>query len=435
MKALDNQEFTQIVIALQTLVGAQLQEVWQSDSEVGLGFYHERKIHWLWFDLNPRAPMILQFFDRPPIRPKQTKPLLLFIKAHFVGKRLLNISTQANSGRILTFEFFSTEEPHAIEVRLFPHGANILPRAGKRQVSLFKVQESPEGAFQVSQHKEEAHPSRSWDEIQAEWQAENLQGPGKAGGASQKTSAIERAEHDWQRQIEKKQSALGKMQADLERKKQTSWSELGEWLKVHQTTDLPSDAPSEWRELIHRDESFAWNIENCFKKAKSNARKLGEAEQRITQVRDEILKLQSQGPRLPTNSSPQTKKKTLLEAADVRGRQFKPAPDLDAYIGKSGADNLALLRKAQAFDYWLHLRDHPGAHAILRRTRTRNVTDAEFQHLGRWVVQESLHKSAEQLKGEHFDMLIVECRYVRPIKGDKLGRVNYKNDRVMSIHF
>ena len=63
------------------------------------------------------------------------------------------------------------------------------------------------------------------------------------------------------------------------------------------------------------------------------------------------------------------------------------------------------------------------------------VTDGEFLQAGQWVIEQSLGARASEHKGERFDMLIVECRFVRPIKGDRLGRVNYANDRVMSVRY
>jgi hypothetical protein len=63
------------------------------------------------------------------------------------------------------------------------------------------------------------------------------------------------------------------------------------------------------------------------------------------------------------------------------------------------------------------------------------VTDAELIEAGRWVIEQSLGRRADELVGEKHDLLIVECRYVRPIKGDKLGRVHYTHDRVLSVRF
>jgi hypothetical protein len=71
----------------------------------------------------------------------------------------------------------------------------------------------------------------------------------------------------------------------------------------------------------------------------------------------------------------------------------------------------------------------------MRRARSRQVTDQEFLEAGRWVVEQSLGRRANELHGERHDLLIVECRYVRPIKGDRLGRVHYTHDRVLTIRF
>ena len=61
------------------------------------------------------------------------------------------------------------------------------------------------------------------------------------------------------------------------------------------------------------------------------------------------------------------------------------------------------------------------------------VSDQELRLAGVKVAEQSTKKRAAELKGETYDLLIVECRYVRPIKGDKNGRVHYTNDRVLRL--
>ncbi len=103
-----------------------------------------------------------------------------------------------------------------------------------------------------------------------------------------------------------------------------------------------------------------------------------------------------------------------------------------AYCGKSAADNLALLRQAKAWDYWLHLRDYPGAHAIIHRQRDQLISEGEIFEVAEWVAKESL-SSKSLLVGQKIAIVMVECRFVRPIKGDKLGRVTYHSERTLSF--
>ena len=427
-------ELAQIAVSLQALVGAQLQDCVQSATEAGLGFYHDRKMVWLWFDLSPQRPLIVQFLNTPPVRRKIARPLTLFIKSRFVGRRLESVRADLSRGRVLIFSFFraadeKTTAPFVIEAHLIPHATNLIAIDGKSTVAESKPKELP---VQIFTEQRVELIVRTWDEIATIWRELQTTAVTKQAN-SQLTDAAQR-EKKYQKAIEKKRSALERMAEELALKTSGKHRELGEWLKAHHSLEVPA----EWRDLIDMEKSFSWNIEHAFHRAKENERKSDGTRARIALVQNELQKLEKSGPAkfdLPTKGGGQKPAESLLARAAARGRKHQIAPDLDVYIGKSASDNLAILRKAQAFDLWLHLRDHPGAHAILRRTRGRNVTDQELQEAGRWVLEQSLGLRVKDMKGERFDLLIVECRFVRPIKGDKLGRVNYTNDRVMTNRY
>lgn len=290
---------------------------------------------------------------------------------------------------------------------------------GRSQVAENKPKELPPHTFT----EREEPVVRSLEQMTEEWVAQQ-----QAKTPQAHTDAAAR-EKKFKKAVEKKTAALDRMREELAEKTSNVHRELGEWLKTHGTID---GAPGP----VNKDESLAWNIEHAFHKAKENERKAEGTRARIAQVTQELIDLQKQGARsfdLPVKGVSAKQRESLLAKAAARGRRHQVGEDLEVYIGKSAADNLAILRKAQPFDLWLHLRDFPGSHAILRRTRGRNVTDQELCEAGEWVVEQSLGKRAQP--GERYDMLIVECRYVRPIKGDKLGRVNYSNDRVLSLRY
>lgn len=430
MKALDLNEVQQIVIDLQTLVGAQLQEVFQSGENVALGFYHERSIQWLWFDLNAVTPVVVRLPILPKLYKKEIKPLTLFIRSHFTGSRLKAVKTSPELGRVFELHFASG----VLQARLFPRGQNFIATAEDKSVSFDKVKE-----LQLSGPTEvqpEAREPRAWEAIESEWKVlRKIDRPSKV--AIQSNDHVAQAEKQFRKDLDKKQKALEKMKDDLSAKQNPIFREVGEFLKGLMPSEFPQAVPAGFTLIIDKSATLSENIEALFKKAKDNERKQQGTTERISKLESEINDLRVRGPQVKKDLTNQAgiKKKTLLEAASARGRKFQISDDLEAYIGKSATDNLALLRKAQPFDYWLHLRDYPGTHAILRRTRNRIVTDEELQQIGKWVVQQSLHKTPEQLADTRFDVLLVECRYVRPIKGDKLGRVNYTNDRVFVVRF
>lgn len=432
MKSLDLNEVQQIVIDLQTLVGAQLQEVFQSGSNLALGFYHDRAISWLWFDLNAVTPLVVRLDKIPKQFKKEIKPLTLFVRSHFTGSRLKAVTTSPELGRVFELHFASG----VLQARLFPRGQNFIATAEEKSVSLEKVKElQASGPSEVAYEQREP---RAWTDIETEWKKINRLDGSKPSENKTEGDAIAQAERQFKKDLEKKEKALSRMKEDLASKRNPIFREAGEFLKTISPSNFPEDVPEEYLSVINKRDSLSKNIETLFKRAKDNERKLEGSLARIAKLETEINDLRIKGPQAnrKTNLNQSgVKKKTLLEAASARGRKLHLADDLEVYIGKSAADNLALLRKAQPFDYWLHLRDYPGTHAILRRTRNRLVNDNELQQVGKWVVEQSLHKTPDELSDQKFDVLLVECRYVRPIKGDKLGRVNYSNDRVFVVRF
>ncbi|MCM2280710.1 MAG: hypothetical protein NDI61_02555 [Bdellovibrionaceae bacterium] len=449
MQALRDMELVDIASRLQALVGAQLQEAVQSATELGLGFYHDRRMVWLWFDLSPKRPLVLWFDEIPPgPRPKQVKPILLFARAHLLGRRLCSVAMNVEMGRVLEFEFYDAEgRPFQLEARLFPHGANLTITADAKSIRFFKPKDVPMKPLARAPQTEAGLASqtavRTWEEIREEWLAEKVLRAPQSGGTGAGTSAegeAELARQAFERAVLKKSQAVEKLRADLDAKADPVWREAGEWAKAG---DM-QEAPEHLRRCFDLSKSLAWNIEHCFKKAKDNERKLTGTRERLRILESELADLRARGAEAYRATALQQARRTrgergsgqrssLLEKSGARGRTLVVGEDLEAYIGKSAADNLALLRRAQPHDLWLHLRDYPGAHAILRRPKGRNVTDAELNEVGRWVVLQSLRKSESELAGGRYDMILAECRHVRPIKGDALGRVHYQNDRLYVV--
>jgi predicted ribosome quality control (RQC) complex YloA/Tae2 family protein len=487
MKPLSHLEVIKIANDLQTLVGAQFQECLQNETQIALGFYMQQRLVWLLIDLNPLRPVIVRRHGPVPLKKKITRPLSLFIRSRFLGRRVASVQADELAGRVLRIAFHRAKEEErsdlpVLELRLFAHGQNLIAIDGKAQVAEKKPKDLVPSIMLPTDLQTQ---SRSWQEIETEYGAElaALRSPaatiiaaGKgetdcdAGPVKAQTkvlgATVSATDSATERAVAKKKKALEKMREDLSHKTSGVYRLVGDWIKTHMSLEVPD----EWRECIDVKRSVTENIELAFSRAKDNERKIEGARARIVLLESELKSLlrqdqsQSQDPDLAANStahsvhsaaksshSKNTKKgnqnanggkptaaegaNSLLARAAAKGRRHKIADDLDVYIGKSAADNLAILRRAQSFDYWLHLRDQPGSHAILRRARGRLVKDVEFIEAGKWVVEQSLGRRSLDLQGERHDLLIVECRFVRPIKGDRLGRVNYSNERVITLRF
>jgi predicted ribosome quality control (RQC) complex YloA/Tae2 family protein len=200
------------------------------------------------------------------------------------------------------------------------------------------------------------------------------------------------------------------------------------------------EVPSVWTALIDPAQSLAMNIERSFKKAKENDAKIQGTSSRLQELEKEFQDL-SLIPPQDWYREQKEKKDRRRELSvkgpklEIKARRLDLTDEVHAYFGRSGADNLKLLRRARAWDYWVHLKDEPGSHGIVFRPKNKEIDVAQWRVVGAKLVEFSLGEKAKSRKGDRFEMLICEVRHVKPIKGDRLGRVNYQNEKVLGFSF
>lgn len=423
-----------LATALNEWVGAQLQSVEvEADAParakgavyprtLRLGFYLQGQTKWALVDYHKLAPALIVFPDGRsprPLKKKMRRPLELFLRSHFVGRRLRAVGVHMDFGRVVDL-FFDPDESGGIrklEINLAPHERNVLAEAGEKSLSEFK----PTDGVSFSRPLSPISRSRTVIEIFNEWWGsdpiDGTRNDRLETGASRGAKPMRASEYE----IEKKKKALEKVRAEIEAKVQSPARHVGEWIKANQTLDVPS----EWRALIKKSETLPEAVERLFREAKLNERKIDGTRARAAQLEKEIVDLES-------GHFQERVRDRLLESAEAKGRKFDIASDLTLYLGKSAKENISILRKAQPFDLWLHLRERPGAHGILRRPRGRVVSDQELLLAGVKVAEQSLKKRATEMRGEAFDLLVAECRFVRPVKSQP-GLVNYSNERTLRL--
>lgn len=199
------------------------------------------------------------------------------------------------------------------------------------------------------------------------------------------------------------------------------YSQVGEWLKINRSLSVPE----RFKNFVDVKKNIADNIEHLFNKSKLLKRKLEESKLRLIELEAEIKKIELsddvvEAPSRKT-SKPLKKKKTANYRTLILDETF------EAYLGKSAKDNLTLLREAQPWDLWMHLRDQPGAHVIIRRPKNRDVPESLINKTVQWLVHETASKRF--VKGDIVEVQMQEVRYVRPIKGDSPGRVSVQNPK------
>lgn len=415
MKSLTLQELQNFIAYFAPILdGAQLQDVLVSDRGLALGFRQD--IHyWMILDLVPNSPMMLVFEEECPFKkgPK-AKPISLFLNSHAKNLYLTSLTVLEELGRVVGMELKNSQHECEIEIRLIPKQCNVIVKAHGKQIAWDRPLD-----LSAAPVLENPPASRTLEEIHEQWLAEQ--------SSSQRSSLDPVAQ--WEKQkakdLEKKKKALQEIQKQIDSDQHDRWYEAGQFLKAHGTLEVPESL----KPCVNLQESLSWNIENCFSKAKQLVGKKEGARERLIEVQAEIARLEK--------SSYQDKKNKpvlvdLMSKAEARGRKFQLPSGALAYCGKSASDNLALLRQAKAWDYWLHLKDYPGAHAIIHRQRDQEISGQEIQEVAEWVAKESL-SSKSLMVGQKVAVVIVECRFVRPIKGDKLGRVTYHSEKTLSF--
>ena len=426
MKAWTLIELENVVSSMEPLVGLRLQEVQTGASEVVLGFYSSSGVLWLWIDLHALHPGLLPW-TALPLRPEvQKTPLQLFLRAHFVGRVLRAVARPEALGRVVVLRFGGEEDNMELEVRLFPHGRNLLARAGVKHISWQK----PKDLSAPTESTPSSQPPRSLEELRQEW----LRGRNTAGGGKATKGGSLGGKSRLQHELEKKEKALSKVREELKRKQELPWRVIGDWLKTHQSIEVPQ----EWKLFVDRRRKLAWNIEQCFTKARESDGKILGTQKREGILLSEIGKLQERllQPEAKSSQSAEVKKpQPSLAKIEARGRTLHLSDGTMAVMGKSAVDNLKILRKARAWDLWFHMRDYPSSHAVLFRNKGAKTTDAQLLEVVGWFVRNHLGVKAATHAGEKFDVAITECRFVRPVKGDKIGRVTYHDERVLIYQF
>lgn len=382
-------------------------------------------LYFIWYEDSALRPYLSFWPERLPLKVKKSQtPLTLFLKAHFLGKPLRGVSFQAEYGRVLKLYF---ENEFFIELRLFPHGQNVIASTQDKSVSLHK----PKLLQPVSQiPQDESESLRSVEEFSNEW----LQFHSRSSKSS-KGPAVPKAS-DPLKELEKKKKKLKKaidqVAAELEKKESSLWGEVGEWLQAHQGF---KELPDEYLPFVDKRRSVHWNVNHVFQKSKDMRKKIAGTEERLRLLKQSLAALEKDGLKALKQASGSSKgvtERTRLKNP-VKARSFQVASDLKVMAGKSAQDNMNLLRQAKPWDLWFHLKDWPSSHAIVFRPKKRELSSKEEAEVIQWFFKQNFGKKWEQEKGNKHEVIIAECRFVKPIKGDRSGRVNYHNERVLRV--
>lgn len=417
------------------LEGSQLQEVVASDEGLVLGFYRfikDPKTVWLVIDLDHQFPFVGLYDHNPWPKIKKTKPTALFLNSHFKNSRLKEIKSLENYGRVAEFDFSHPDKNLILELRLIPRQPNVVVKVGEGGKTKSVNWEKPKELVEVSENASIDYVEQDqrsipfmfnqWLDRRSKVKKNEMFAEPINAGASPYDKWVAARKKD----LVKKEKALQQIETQVQELLKVPWSDIGSHLKSYGFQNLPV----EWSPYIDYERKVSYNIEKCFEKMKQVQSKVEGASKRQEQVREEIEQVKDVS---------QEKFEIYLEhlalrqgkqgvRRDVEGQFRKFVVDqelgLVALMGKSAADNLKLLRQSKAWDLWVHLKDYPSAYAVLQKPKDKSVSDSAVIKSAEWLVKESF-KNKKTMQGSKVSVVVAECRHVRPIKGDKLGRVTY----------
>jgi predicted ribosome quality control (RQC) complex YloA/Tae2 family protein len=99
------------------------------------------------------------------------------------------------------------------------------------------------------------------------------------------------------------------------------------------------------------------------------------------------------------------------------------------YVGRNDKGNHALVfRHSRGRDWWLHVRDRPGAHVVLPMANTGSAPSLE-----QLLVAANIALAASGAKpGEAYDVVYARVADLRPIKSAP-GKVLVRDERVLHV--
>ncbi|MBT4760821.1 MAG: hypothetical protein HOO06_03905 [Bdellovibrionaceae bacterium] len=416
MKALNIGEIVNIQESLQTLVGATWQGVCHKNNRIYIQCYLKGRLFQLNFDFKTPFLCVEELTVKKKMKSEQT-PFYLFAKAHGLGNQIESVEVLKELGRVMLLKL-SNEV--SLEFRLFPMEKNLILRADGKKMALaaFKPLLPVEGK------EVDNYSVRSLEQLCEEFYTTSVK-----KGIGEKLTA----EQLRQKEILKKKKVILKIEEDVEKKNKWDWKGFAHFLGSNTHVDLESlSVPSEFMGMLQEGTSILENMDRAFEKVKQVRVKVQNSQERIDQLQQDILALesgQSSGFKVKATAAKNT---NLFDVTGAKGRK-KNIGGFDAYIGRSAKENIQFLKRSKAWHMWFHLRDVPGAHCILQVPKSAKVLP--LKAVAHWLVKETFTQKMKDKDGLKFDLMYSECRHVSPIKGDKLGRVKAPKNQNYTFKF
>lgn len=440
------------------LAGTHLERVWRPDEASLLIDFRMLGKKRLFARLTSREPWIA-VTDRWPETPAAPDRETLMLRKCLEGARVVGVHLE-DERRILFELAPRLDHVPVLALQLAGRYANaaVLDRAGTGEVELVRLitdrpaidPESPALPAGPAPHDE--LDDDAWLDAQAaaHWADED-----RRQLDARRTTLSREARQAYQR----KQRALDAMAADLAKARDAeSVRTRGELLKASLYRVKPGMreiAVDDWNTnqsvVIDLDPNLSAvdNLQRIFARYRKLARGVTQIEERTARARAETERLADLLARIDAVSDPGDLPlldalEGELRAAGVRApappnvrevgerlpyRRFVASDGAEILVGKSARDNDDLtFHVARGSDMFLHARDVPGSHVILRR-RGREEPSSEAL-----LDAATLAAHASKLRGEMLvDVLYIERKHVRKARGAAPGSVQTGSPKTLTV--
>ena len=410
------------------VIGSLLMGVGRYEKNLWLFFYKEETPFYLYLYMSPGSPLPLLFKQKLPPFPlsKGEKPVQLFLKKHVLKSRVTCFFVNANKGRILFLKLQNKSRQSALEIRLFPHGQNIIVQSDDKRISWNKVMEPP--PFHPVQEQKQAQEAAKaafvdFDEVSQRFLKEQSERKKKGIEQDKRNKGKqENSEIQFKHLIQKKQKILEKILLNLKEKEQKTqkYLKLGHYLNGVLRLE---EVDLKWEKDIDYAKSLSWNRDRIFALYKKEKQKCHTMLKRISVLKEEIENLYKSP---DSHVKKENFKRDYLDTRKRKETYLILTDKVMAFMGTSAQENLRLLRRSKPWHLWLHAKDMPGPHILVECLRGYKLREEDLLKAVKWLYGFQFKKNLPPVE---FCVIVAECRYVRPIKGDKLGRVSYQNHR------
>lgn len=107
----------------------------------------------------------------------------------------------------------------------------------------------------------------------------------------------------------------------------------------------------------------------------------------------------------------------------------------ELWVGRSAIQNDELIKAAHPWELWIHLRDYPGAHGLIRGPKNKQPPEHFIDRSCQIVAQFSQKKKSAFSEGDVLDFVVTARKFLRKKKGMSSGQVLVERETVRRVAY